>query len=85
MDIAALGLVGGSLLAVAGWFLRRLVGQIDIAVARLQERQEAEERTRASEDANLRGRLESLTDRVKDHDAAHMLAGDRLDRPHRQD
>ena len=78
--MAALSLGGAVLFSVFGWFLRRLVGQIDISIARLQERQDSEEKARAYEDAAIRAGLESTTDRVKDHEAAHMSSGNRLDR-----
>lgn len=34
---------------------------------------------------NLRDRVEILRGDLKDHEAAHMLAGERLDRPRRGD
>jgi hypothetical protein len=70
----ALATLGGSTLCIVlGWFLRRLVSQIDISIARLQKDQEAETRERTRADSDLRDRVQNVANRQDKHDAEHML------------
>jgi hypothetical protein len=67
--VSVISVLGSAAFLVLGWFLRRLVGQIDVSIAELRTAQAA-----------LRDRLEILRQDVKAHEAAHMFNGHRLDR-----
>jgi hypothetical protein len=76
VEVAGFSLCGATLLGLGGWFLRRLVDQID---SRATENTN-ELRALGIHINNLRDRLETLRQDLKAHEAAHMASGHRLDR-----
>lgn len=80
MGTVVVSLVGSALCVLLGWFLRRLVSQVDIAITQLRERQDAEREAREKADADLRDRVAVIAARVDTHAAEHMLGGGRLGR-----